>query len=132
MKRKKLIIFFIFLFALSNTGLPIAMHFCQTMGVVPFSKCKMHEQSNNVCPAHADKTNSESKQDCCTDKIVFERNQENYIKITVDNTPVLFAAEFIILPVDEYLPEQTFSSRETSSSIKAEEPLYLKNSVLLI
>lgn len=132
MKRKKLAILFIFLFALSNTGVPIAMHFCQTMGITPFSDCKMHEQKENLCPAHANKPASESKKDCCTDKIIVERNQENYIKISSDHTPILFAAALVILPVGLNMPEQNFSLHTSAFVFLAEEPLYLKNSVLLI
>jgi hypothetical protein len=132
-KRKKLILFFIFLFALSNTGVPIALHVCKVMGVVSLSECKMHQQKDNQCPLHSGKNQQAEKPGCCDNKLVLEHSQEDYIKIVSDHTPVLPVVVFVMLPADETVTEQSYTSSLVSfSDILSDEPIYIKNSVFLI
>jgi len=127
---------FLFIFLISNTGLPLSLHLCQMMKKVSMDSCDMcstAEIKKSCCTEVAGQTISREMSSCCQTKVVAEPLKDSFLSFKEN---ILSSIEFSV--IDELIlsinPGQEFSFIEiTGSPPYSHSPdLYLLNSSFLI
>jgi len=93
MNRKKyIIILFIAVFALSSTGLPLTVHYCEMMNSSSIEECEMCsvevEDVSSCCSIELPgvKLSDQKKGGCCETKIIGQPLQDDYVQSSVKSS----------------------------------------------
>ncbi|MGE5679786.1 MAG: hypothetical protein ACM34K_02795 [Bacillota bacterium] len=141
---KKILFTVLFFFVLSNTGLPVILHFCGMGKTIKFESCNMCKKAkagesyvDNSMDSGSDGMQlSKVKHNCCDSKVLAAPISAKYISVKVDNDNKAFVLAAII--VNSANIQDSFNSENSNLFINSPPPgqasnsLYLTNSVLLI
>ncbi len=146
MRKRVFILSLIFLFTLSTTGMPLIMHYCNTMESLTLwnsielgNGCKMHSKKINetsCCDIENDfnSTLVKQKDDCCQDFIVDNSVKDNFVS---SKTESIISTELnSILSFDTNLLTNKFSKtlliEDRAPPFLSTNKVYLSISVFLI
>jgi hypothetical protein len=136
--RKILSFLFIFIFLVSNTGLPLSLHLCQMMNEVSIEGCEMCniEKENKSCCSDntaAEKISS-GKSDCCETITAAEPLKDSYVAVKEYSdskiSDIIPLGEITIL-ADE-VEEFQYDEINASPPYYQNQVLYIINSSFLI
>ncbi|MGE5496853.1 MAG: hypothetical protein ACM3Q2_02190 [Syntrophothermus sp.] len=128
---------FLLVFTISNTGLPLVLHYCTMGNKVKFDQCGMCRTHSSRSMKHGSSSsvNTAFSSKCCSTPISVDPIKEKYIsvksdhEVSIDQIIALTAVEAI--GVSELNLEKV-SFLSDSPPGENSYPLYLSNSVLRI
>lgn len=137
---KKILFTVLFLFTLSNTGLPVIFHVCNMMNEVTLESCGMCEakldEMRHSHEEHSSLKIGRDASDCCSYKTVEKSIKDNFIS-AVSGNMVVNAVDNIAPIVESDIDlscshENLFEISDGSPPGQSDNHIYLTNSILLI
>ena len=139
---KKILLTLVFLFTLSNTGLPFMLHYCTMGKEIKLESCAMcrTQAKEKTVRKQADNTGAEIskiKQDCCSSKIMASPITEEYLSSKAEKTELKTSGLLIHIDPD-YLKSHTTFHKISQHPINsppglfATVPIFITDSVFLI
>lgn len=129
MIKKPIILLFALFFLLSNTGLPLTIHFCKMQNVSKkkCSSCNMHQEDSKQVQI------SKITGKCCQTSVIKSNIKDNYLSSKVSDDSKCFTSVLICsqqINFQSYLKD--IPKKDTSPPLISPGNLYLFNSILLI
>lgn len=135
--RKKILLAFLLVFTISNTGLPLVVHYCTMGHKVKFDQCGMCRTHSSRSKAHGSSAgeNTVFSSKCCSTPISVAPIKEKYLsvksdyEVSIDQIIALSAVEAVSI---SELNLEKVSFYSDSPPGESASPIYLNNSVLRI
>jgi hypothetical protein len=135
MIKKSFILFFILLFVVSTTGMPLIIHYCKTMEMssLDTASCVHEVKKTSCCSANEENSTFFSRiDDCCTDYFIENTVEENFVISKTELINEDLQVEIIAVDTDADSYSFTTHSDFSSPSGIPGNKIYLYNSILLI
>jgi hypothetical protein len=128
--------FFLFVFLVSNTGLPLTLHLCRMMDIVSVDSCEMctTEKVKKTCCSEdsADEIITSGNSSCCETKFAAEPLKDRFISAKEELSNLLTSIPFMELTIQDKSESFTYSDVTDSPPCFQDRTLFILNSSFLI